>query len=285
MSIISGYYIAEYILKQVKINSKFLKIKHKIKIKIVTVQIGINNASNIYIKQKLRVSKQIDINTKLIHLNKNVNKLYIKKLFINLNKDKTINGIIVQLPIPINLNISHIINMIEKDKDIDCFNHYNSGLLFHQKDHFLPCTTQAILAFLKKYIYKDIIGKKVTIIGRSIIVGKPTSITLLNKSCTITVIHSKTLSAINECSSSDILIVSSGSPRLIKKNWIKKNCFIIDVGINNENNRLIGDVDCFNILDKASHITSVPGGIGPVTVANLMSNSIYLTCKQNNIYI
>ncbi|MSO13749.1 bifunctional 5,10-methylenetetrahydrofolate dehydrogenase/5,10-methenyltetrahydrofolate cyclohydrolase [Rickettsiales endosymbiont of Trichoplax sp. H2] len=281
-NIIDGKLLAENILKLVKnkVNEKFNQTN--LIPKIATVLVGDNPASEIYVKAKLKAAKKVGINTKLINIYKEITNDELHNLIISLNNDISITGILVQLPLCNNLNEYIVFKSIDYKKDVDGFGILNTGLLNHWKSEIIPCTPQGILYILKKYI-KDLSGKKAVIIGRSIIVGRPMSSILIKENCTVTVTHSKTKNIKNECKNADILISAAGVPNLVKESWVKDNAFVVDVGINRVNNKLIGDVDFDNVKNKASFITPVPGGIGPLTVANLMLNTLRLFYIQNNL--
>ena len=281
-NIIDGKLLAENILKLVKnkVNEKFNQTN--LTPKIATVLVGDNPASEIYVKAKLKAAKKVGINTKLINIDKEITNDELHNLIISLNNDISITGILVQLPLCNNLNEYIVFKSIDYRKDVDGFGILNTGLLNHWRSEIMPCTPQGILYILKKYI-KDLSGKKAVIIGRSIIVGRPMSSILIKENCTVTITHSKTKNIKNECKNADILISAAGVPNLVKENWVKDNAFVVDVGINRVNNKLIGDVDFDNVKKKASFITPVPGGIGPLTVANLMLNTLRLFYIQNNL--
>ena len=281
-NIIDGKLLAENILKLVKnkVNEKFNQTN--LIPKIATVLVGDNPASEIYVKAKLKAAKKVGINTKLINIYKEITNDELHNLIISLNNDISITGILVQLPLCNNLNEYIVFKSIDYKKDVDGFGILNTGLLNHWKSEIMPCTPQGILYILKKYI-KDLSGKKAVIIGRSIIVGRPMSSILIKENCTVTITHSKTKNIKNECKNADILISAAGVPNLVKESWVKDNAFVVDVGINRVNNKLIGDVDFDNVKNKASFITPVPGGIGPLTVANLMLNTLRLFYIQNNL--
>ncbi len=281
-NIIDGKLLAKNILKLVKnkVNEKFNQTN--LIPKIATVLVGDNPASEIYVKAKLKAAKKVGINTKLINIYKEITNEELHNLIISLNNDISITGILVQLPLCNNLNEYIVFKSIDYKKDVDGFGILNTGLLNHWKSEIMPCTPQGILYILKKYI-KDLSGKKSVIIGRSIIVGRPMSSILIKENCTVTVTHSKTKNIKNECKNADILISAAGVPNLVKESWVKDNAFVVDVGINRVNNKLIGDVDFDNVKNKASFITPVPGGIGPLTVANLMLNTLRLFYIQNNL--
>ncbi len=281
-NIIDGKLLAENILKLVKnkVNEKFNQTN--LIPKIATVLVGDNPASEIYVKAKLKAAKKVGINTKLINIYKEITNEELHNLIISLNNDISITGILVQLPLCNNLNEYIVFKSIDYKKDVDSFGILNTGLLNHWKSEIMPCTPQGILYILKKYI-KDLSGKKAVIIGRSIIVGRPMSSILIKENCTVTVTHSKTKNIKNECKNADILISAAGVPNLVKESWVKDNAFVVDVGINRVNNKVIGDVDFDNVKNKASFITPVPGGIGPLTIANLMLNTLRLFYIQNNL--
>ena len=279
--IIDGKSIAKEILEEVKEKVKEIKANLKIYPKIVTVLVGNNPASEIYVKAKLKSAQQVGIDAELLKLNQDISTEELSKVITGLNKDKKVTGILVQLPLPKSLNDDIVFKLIDYKKDIDGFGIYNTGLLNHWKTSILPCTPQGILYILKKYLGNDLSGKKAVVIGRSSIVGRPMASILIKESCTVTVTHSKTINLKQECLKADILIVATGIPLLVKSDWIKKGCFVVDVGINRLGNKVVGDVDFENVKSKASYITPVPGGVGPLTVANLMLNALKLCYLQN----
>ena len=279
--IIDGKSIAKEILEEVKEKVKEIKANLKIYPKIVTVLVGNNPASEIYVKAKLKSAQQVGIDAELLKLNQDISTEELSKVITGLNKDKKVTGILVQLPLPKSLNDDIVFKLIDYKKDIDGFGIYNTGLLNHWKTSILPWTPQGILYILKKYLGNDLSGKKAVVIGRSSIVGRPMASILIKESCTVTVTHSKTINLKQECLRADILIVATGIPLLVKSDWIKKGCFVVDVGINRLGNKVVGDVDFENVKSKASYITPVPGGVGPLTVANLMLNALKLCYLQN----
>ena len=279
--IIDGKSIAQEILDDVKTKVEEIKISFKVYPKIITVLVGDDPASEIYVKAKLKVAKQVGIEAELLKLDQNTSNQELSELITSLNKDSKVTGILVQLPLPKALDDNIVFKLIDYKKDIDGFGIYNTGLLNHWQTSILPCTPQGILYILKKYLGNNLAGKKAVIIGRSAIVGRPMASILIKESCTVTVAHSKTIDLKQECVSADILIAATGVPLLVKSDWVKKGCFVIDVGINRLENKVVGDVDFENIQHKASYITPVPGGIGPLTVANLMLNALKLCYLQN----
>ena len=280
--IINGKLIAEELLSSIKkeVKDKFEIIK--MRPKIATVLIGNNSASKVYVNAKLKAAENVGINTELLTFNEDINNKKLSEIITTLNERSDITGILVQLPLPKHLDEQIVFETINYKKDVDAFGIYNIGLLNHWKSQIMPCTPQGILFILKKYL-KDLSGKKVVIIGRSIIVGRPLASILIRENCTVTVVHSKTINIKEECSLADILIVATGVPNLIIADWVKKNSFVIDVGISRVNNKIVGDVDFENVKNFTSFITPVPGGIGPLTVANLLLNTLKLFLIQNNL--
>ncbi len=281
--IINGKLIAEELLFSIKkeVAEKFEIIKKRPK--IATVLIGNNSASKVYVNAKLKAAENVGINTELLTFNEDIDNKKLCEIITTLNERSDITGILVQLPLPKHLDEQIIFETINYKKDVDAFGIYNLGLLNHWKSQIMPCTPQGILFILKKYL-KDLSGKKVVIIGRSIIVGRPLASILIRENCTVTVVHSKTINIKEECSLADILIVATGVPNLIKADWVKKNSFVIDVGISRVNNKIVGDVDFESVKNFTSFITPVPGGIGPLTVANLLLNTLKLFLIQNNLF-
>lgn len=204
----------------------------------------------------------------------------IKKIK-QLNKDKSINGIILQLPIPDNFNVSKIINTIDPSKDVDGLTNTQAGKLIQNEKCLMPCTPKGIMEILKEYKI-ELEGKHVVIVGRSILVGKPLMLECINKNATVTMCHSKTKDLKSYTKDADILIVAAGKKHLIDKTMIKKGSIIIDVGINRENGKLFGDVNP-NVEEVCGYLTPVPGGVGPMTVAMLLKNTFEAYKNQNGI--
>jgi methylenetetrahydrofolate dehydrogenase (NADP+)/methenyltetrahydrofolate cyclohydrolase len=280
--IIDGKLIAKEILllvkKDVEKNFELIKLRPK----IATVLIGNNPASEIYVKAKLRAAEKVGISTELVIFKEDIDNEKLREIIISLNKRPDITGILVQLPLPNSLDEQIIFETIDYRKDVDAFGIHNTGLLNHWKSKIMPCTPQGILYILKKYL-KELSGKKAVIIGRSIIVGRPMASILIKENCTVTITHSKTINIKEECQQADILISATGIPNLVKADWVKKNAFVVDVGISRVDNKLVGDIDFEKVIGSASFITPVPGGIGPLTVANLLLNSLKLYLIQNNL--
>ena len=190
-----------------------------------------------------------------------------------LNKDKNISGILVQLPLPDQINKEKIINAIDPFKDVDGFNPVNVGNLASGYEAIIPCTPLGCLLLIKK-VEKNLSGKHAVIIGRSNLNGKPMAQLLLKENCTVTVVHSKTKNLQSECLKADILVAAVGVPNLVKGDWVKSDAIVIDVGINKVENKIIGDVSFEEVKDKVKAVTPVPGGVGPMTIACLLSNTL-----------
>ena len=238
---------------------------------IAVVQIGNDPASCVYVGNKEKTALNLGCYFKHVKLEENVSEEEVISKINELNCDNEIDGIIVQMPLPKHLNTSKILNSVNKDKDIDGLTDINAGLLFHNKDCFIPCTPKGILSILNYYNI-DTKGKHVVIIGRSELVGKPLMALMLNNNATVTICHSYTNNLMNITKDADILIVAVGKKHLINEAFIKEGAVIIDVGINREDGKLYGDVNFDAVKDKCSYITPVPGGVGQMTVLSLYEN-------------
>ena len=246
----------------------------KIKAKLAVIHIGDDEPSKIYIRNKNKVCKQLGIDFVEYKFESSITENELISLITKLNKDSSISGILLQNPLPSTIDAKNVFNIINPKKDVDGFNPINIGKLVIGDPLFIPCTPNGIIKLLEYYNI-NIEGKKVVILGRSNIVGKPLVQCLLNKNATITICHSKTQNLKSETKQADILISAVGKPKFIKQDWIKKDTIIIDVGINRDSNGdICGDIDFDNVKEKASYITPVPGGIGPMTIAMLMQNTI-----------
>lgn len=262
------------------------KIKKEInslneKLTLCVIEIGKNEASKVYINQKEKKCNELGINFKLVKFNEDELESNIEKEIIKLNNDSNITGIIIQLPIPNKYNVNRLINLINPNKDVDGLTNENKIKLLNKDNGLIPCTPLGIVELLKEYNI-DVKGKNVVIVGRSELVTKPLSIMLLNMDATITICHSKTKDLKSFTKNADILITATGKSYLIKKDMLKDNSIIIDVGISRINNKLRGDVDFDNVKDKVKYITPVPGGVGPMTVIMLMNNVLEAYKKQKN---
>ena len=280
--LIDGKVLAEKIRRNLKIECDELKSKG-IKPKLAVIMVGENSASKIYVKNKSKACNEIGIEYEEFNIQNKITSYELKKLINKLNEDSTINGILLQSPLPSNLDINEILKTIKPEKDVDGFNPVNVGKLVLNQDTFVSCTPFGIMKMLEEYNI-DLCGKNVVILGRSNIVGKPLLHCLLNKNATVTICHSKTQNIKEITSKADILITAIGHPRFVTSDMVKDDVVVIDVGINRlDDGKIVGDVDFENVKEKASYITPVPGGVGPMTIAMLMNNVIKATKRQNGM--
>lgn len=246
---------------------------------LAVISVGNNPASEVYIKNKRKACEYVGMSMLHIRYGEDTDEKKIINKIKSLNKDKSINGIIVQLPLPDGFNEKDIINTIDVSKDVDGLTVLSQGKLFNNEEAFVPCTPKGILEIFDYYKI-DLEGKHVVIVGRSNLVSKPLMIECLKRNATVTMCHSKTVDLKNYTSMADILVVAVGKKYLIDKTMIKKDAIIIDVGINREDGKLFGDVNP-NVNDIASYVTPVPGGVGPMTVCMLLKNTMIAYQNQN----
>ena len=250
--------------------------------KLVVVQVGNNEASNVYIKQKSNMASYIGYDFEHIKLDNDVTTENVLELIDKLNNDDSVNGILVQLPLPELIDENIVVNSISPLKDVDGLTDINNGMLFHGKDTLYSCTPYGIMELLNRYNI-NVSGANVVIVGRSDLVGKPMSVMMLNEDATVTVCHSKTKNLKEFTRNADILVVAVGIPNFITYDMVSEGTVVIDVGISRTAEGLCGDVDYVNVADKCSYITPVPGGVGPMTVAMLAKNvtKAYKLQKKN----
>ena len=271
--IIDGKKQAEIIRNEIKKEISDLKKKSGKTPSLTVILIGDFAPSLIYVKNKEKSAREVGINSEIIRYPKNVSEKDILEKIEELNKNDEISGILVQLPLPSQISKEKIINAINPSKDVDGFNPVNVGNLSSGYDSIVPCTPLGCLLLIKK-IEPNLAGKHAVIIGRSNLNGKPMAQLLLKENCTVTIAHSKTNDLQNECLKADILVAAVGVPNLIKKDWVKKNAIVIDVGINKVGEKIVGDVNFDALKDNVKAITPVPGGVGPMTIACLLKNTL-----------
>jgi methylenetetrahydrofolate dehydrogenase (NADP+)/methenyltetrahydrofolate cyclohydrolase len=271
--IIDGKKEAELLREEIR--KEVLEIKEtKNKVPGLTViLIGNYAPSQIYVKNKEKNSKEVGMNSNVIKYSDDVTEKEILDKIKELNNDQNISGILVQLPLPKQIDKEKIINAIHPSKDVDGFNPVNVGNLSSGYQGLVPCTPMGCLMLIKK-VEKNLSGKHAVIIGRSNLNGKPMAQLLLKENCTVTIVHSKTKNLQQECLKADILVAAVGVPNLVKKDWVKKDAIVIDVGINKLNDKIVGDVEFDQVKDIAKAITPVPGGVGPMTIACLLKNTL-----------
>ncbi|EHC2914156.1 TPA: bifunctional methylenetetrahydrofolate dehydrogenase/methenyltetrahydrofolate cyclohydrolase FolD [Listeria monocytogenes] len=241
---------------------------------LAVVLVGDNQASRTYVRNKQKRTEEAGMKSVLIELPENVTEEKLLSVVEELNEDKTIHGILVQLPLPEHISEEKVIDTISYDKDVDGFHPVNVGNLFIGKDSFVPCTPAGIIELIKS-TGTQIEGKRAVVIGRSNIVGKPVAQLLLNENATVTIAHSRTKDLPQVAKEADILVVATGLAKFVKKDYIKPGAIVIDVGMDrDENNKLCGDVDFNDVVEEAGFITPVPGGVGPMTITMLLANTL-----------
>ena len=271
--IIDGKKLAQEIRKKLRTQCEELK-QNGINPKLAVIMVGEDKASQVYVRNKSKACEDVGIEFEEYLLDANIKQEELINLINKLNKDNNINGILLQSPIPRHLDVNKAFEAISPEKDVDGFNPVNVGKLCLNQDTFVSCTPFGIVKMFEAYDI-NLEGKNVTIIGRSNIVGKPLIQCCLNKNATVTVCHSKTKDLEQHTKNADVVIAAVGKSMFVKANMIKEGAVVIDVGINRgEDGKLTGDVDFENVSKKASYITPVPGGVGPMTIAMLMNNVI-----------
>lgn len=241
---------------------------------LAVVLVGDNQASRTYVRNKQKRTEEAGMKSVLIELPENVTEEKLLSVVEELNEDKTIHGILVQLPLPEHISEEKVIDTISYDKDVDGFHPVNVGNLFIGKDSFVPCTPAGIIELIKS-TGTQIEGKRAVVIGRSNIVGKPVAQLLLNENATVTIAHSRTKDLPQVAKEADILVVATGLAKFVKKDYIKPGAIVIDVGMDrDENNKLCGDVDFDDVVEEAGFITPVPGGVGTMTITMLLANTL-----------
>jgi len=272
--IISGIEVSSKIKEELIIEIQNLK-KRSIYPCLSTILVGDDPASAIYIRNKHRACSEVGIETNDNKLESSIKEKNLIELIKTLNEDKKVHGILMQLPLPDHINQFNVINTIEPQKDIDGLTYYNAGLLLNRKPSFIPCTPLGVMELLK-YYNVELKGKDAIIINRSILVGKPLALLLLDKDATVTISHSNTKNLEEKIRNSDIVVTAIGNRKLftLTADLVSDNAIVIDIGISRANGKVIGDADYENVSKKVSGITPVPGGVGPMTIAMLLKNTV-----------
>lgn len=273
--LLEGKIVAGVIKEKIKLDVADLKNIHGITPRLMSVQLGENSASGMYVKSQAKTAESMGINFNLKKCDEKISQAELINIINGLNNDPDVNGIIVQLPLPQHIDAKAISRFVSPLKDVEAMHPQNMGDIIFGKAKILPCTACACMELLESIPGMDLYGKEAVVVGHSEIVGKPLALLLLNKFVTTTVCHIATgqrgtLSAYVK--NAEILIVAVGKPGLIKGEWVKDNAIVIDVGINRVADKIVGDVEFDRALEKSSYITPVPGGVGPITVAVLMRN-------------
>lgn len=280
--IIDGKLVAQEVKAKVSKKVKELQ-KNGITPGLAVIIIGNNPASRIYVNNKKKACAEVSIYSKEYTLPDTTSQKELIELISKLNNDDSINGILVQLPLPNHINEKAVIEAIDPLKDVDAFHEINVGKIMIGEYDLLPCTPAGIIELLNSQNI-EIEGKHCVVVGRSNIVGKPMAMLLLHRNGTVTICHSKTKNLKKICKNADILIAAVGKAKFITSDMVKKGAVVIDVGMNkDENSKLCGDVDFDNVEKIASYITPVPGGVGPMTIAMLMKNTVTAASLQNRI--
>ena len=271
--IIDGKKIAAELREELKKKIVELKSNHNSVPGLTVILVGEDTPSKIYVKNKEKFAKEVGMNSEVIRYPEKVEEKVLLNKIRELNNDKKVSGILVQLPLPKHIDKRKVIETILPSKDVDGFHPMNVGNLSSGYDSSIPCTPLGCYLLLKK-VEKNLSGKHAIMIGRSNLNGKPMTQLLLKENCTVTIAHSKTKDLKAECNRADIIIAAVGKPKLVKGDWVKKDAIVIDVGINKTNSGLVGDVDFDEVSKVAKAITPVPGGVGPMTIACLLSNTV-----------
>jgi methylenetetrahydrofolate dehydrogenase (NADP+) / methenyltetrahydrofolate cyclohydrolase len=271
--IIDGKKEAQLFRDEIKKEIESIKSKNNKVPSLTVILIGDYAPSQIYVKNKEKNAKEVGINSKVIKYSKDILEQEVLNKIKELNDNDAVSGILVQLPLPPQINKKKIINTINPLKDVDGFHPINVGNLSSGYNAIVPCTPMGCLLLIKK-VESNLSGKHAVIIGRSNLNGKPMAQLLLKENCTVTIVHSKTKDLKNECLKADILVAAVGVANLVKSDWVKKDSIIIDVGINKVGDKIVGDVEFDTVKEKAKAITPVPGGVGPMTIACLLKNTL-----------
>ena len=270
--LMDGKELARDIKAKIKTEIDNIKKIHNINPMVATILVGDNQASQVYLNSQIKSYQDLGIGVQKYFFSEEISEAYLLNLIDKLNKDTEVDGIMVNLPLPPQINVTKVLNSIKLVKDVDGFKAENLGLLFQNNEGFTsPSTPAGIMALIEKYNI-DLEGKDVVVVGSSNIVGKPIAALILNSRGTVTICNIYTKNLAEKTKNADILISAVGKPKLITEDMVKEGAVVIDVGINRVNGKLVGDVDFENVQKKVSHITPVPGGVGALTVAMLLSN-------------
>jgi len=266
-----------------------LKKKYSLTPGLAVVLVGEDPASEVYVRSKGKQTMEVGMNSYAHKLSAETSQEDLLELIDRLNSDPNVHGILVQLPLPGHIDEALVINSVAADKDVDGFNLSNVGKLATGAEGIVPCTPLGSMMMLKDHL-GDLSGKKAIVLGRSNIVGKPMAALLLKENCTVTIAHSRTRDLAAECRAADIVIAAVGRPEMVKGDWIKPGATVIDVGINrieteDGGKKLVGDVEFESASKVAGAITPVPGGVGPMTIACLLHNTLQQACRLNGIEI
>ena len=280
-TLINGKQIAKETYAELKERTEALAEKGIIP-GLTVIIVGENPASMTYVASKEKKAAQLGWNSKVIRLEESISQAELIEVIEKLNADEGVDGILVQLPLPKHINELDVLEKIDPDKDVDGFHIVNSGRLFAGLDGFVPCTPKGIMKLIAS-TGVDVSGKNAVVLGRSLIVGKPISLLLTAENATVTICHSRTADLREHTLRADILVAAIGKPKFVTADMVKEGAVVIDVGINRTEEGLVGDVDFESVKEKAGYITPVPGGVGPMTIAMLMENTVLSAEKRAKI--
>ena len=280
MILIDGKKAAAELREELKLEVSELKIKYNKVPGLTVILIGDMAPSQIYVRNKEKSANEVGLKSEVIRYADSVEEKTVLEKIEELNKDETVSGILVQLPLPKHIDKQKVIETITPSKDVDGFHPMNVGNLSSGYESSVPCTPLGCYLMIKK-IEPNLSGKKAVVVGRSNLNGKPMTQLLLKENCTVTITHSRTKDLKAECLEADIIIAAVGIPELVKGDWVKKDAIVIDVGINKTENGLVGDVAFDEVSKVAKALTPVPGGVGPMTIACLLKNTVDCFKRSN----
>ncbi|WP_277345662.1 bifunctional methylenetetrahydrofolate dehydrogenase/methenyltetrahydrofolate cyclohydrolase FolD [Pseudomaricurvus alkylphenolicus] len=291
MMVIDGKSTAENLRQSIADSVRVLIEQYDLQPGLAVILVGEDPASQVYVRNKVRQTLEVGMKSMEYRMPPDISQAELLARIDQLNNDPAVNGILVQLPLPAHIDENAVIETIAPEKDVDGFHTINSGRLMNgQTAALVPCTPQGCIILAKQHLGDDLSGKHAVVIGRSNIVGKPVALLLLQENCTVTLAHSRTENLGSLCSDADIIVAAVGRPQMIKGDWIKPGATVIDVGINRIDTaagktQLVGDVDYAEAQEVAGAITPVPGGVGPMTIACLLQNTLTASCSQRGIAI
>ena len=281
MILIDGKKVAAELRAELKQEVIELKSKHNEVPGLTVILIGDLTPSQIYVRNKEKSANEVGLKSEVIKYPDSVEEKTVLEKIDELNSDETVSGILVQLPLPNHIDKQKVIEAIHPSKDVDGFHPMNVGNLSSGYESSVPCTPLGCYLLIKKF-EPNLSGKKAVVVGRSNLNGKPMTQLLLKENCTVTITHSKTSNLKEECLKGDIIVAAVGIPELVKADWVKKNAIVIDVGINKTEKGIVGDVEFDGVSKVARALTPVPGGVGPMTIACLLKNTIECFKRSNS---
>lgn len=283
--IIDGRALAKELRASIDQHIDVLVKDHGILPGLAVVLVGEDPASLIYVKNKQKMAAEVGIKTFVHHLPEDTPQDKVQELIVMMNNDDAVHGIIVQLPLPEHINAAEVLETVSPHKDVDGLHSGNAGKLAQGVAGMVPCTPMGVLALIKKAEPK-LEGLHAVVVGRSNLVGKPTAQLLLREDCTVTICHSRSANISHITRQADILVVATGQAQMVTAEWVKPGAIVIDVGISRvEGGKITGDVDFEDVARVAKHITTVPGGVGPMTIACLLGNTLVAACRQNGLTV